>query len=139
MFRTCFAALVATATAKKCYEAIGTLGIDEGDIDITMSICWPKTDDNGALATGKGFYDDGSAKGQAITITQAWVVADSVLSIWGKVKIGKATNLASIMCELDERVFAQATSPPNPTLSALSAFNLHLNEYEIANLYLYNE
>ena len=102
MLRTCFAVLAATAAAKSCYDAVGTLGMEEGDIDITMSICFPKTDANGALATGTGLYDDGSKKGQAFTVTQAWVVQDTVLTLWGKEKIGKTTNLISVMCELDE-------------------------------------
>ena len=67
-----------------------------------MNICFPKSSDNGALGTGTGLYDDGSAKGQKLTITHAWIADDTLVTLWLKVKTGKKTNLCSVMCELDE-------------------------------------
>ena len=105
MFRNCklaALALVASVSAKECYDAIGTFDLAEGSVDAALNICWPKSSDNGQLGTGKGLYDDGSEKGQALTITHSWVADDTVLTLWFKEKVGKTTNLCSIMCELDE-------------------------------------
>ena len=93
-------ALSAAVSAKECYDAIGTFSLEAGDVDAKMSVCWPKTSEGGAIATGKGSYDDGTKKGQDMTITHAWVAGDVILTMWAKVKIGKTTNLCSLMCEL---------------------------------------
>ncbi len=95
-------ALIATVSAKECYDVAGTFDLTEGSLDAEMNICFAKGSDNGALGTGTGLYDDGSAKGQALTITHAWVADETVLTLWLKEKIGKTLNLCSIMCELDE-------------------------------------
>ena len=102
MFRACFAVLAATAASKSCYNVSGYLDMGDGDVDILMKLCFPKDDANGALGTGTGLYDDGSKKGQAFSVTQAWLVENTVLTLWGKKKIGKTTDLISIMCEVDE-------------------------------------
>lgn len=67
-----------------------------------MEVCWPKTSDNGALATGTGVYDDWTAKGQAMTITHAWVADKKILTLRILEKFVRTFNYCSIMCELDE-------------------------------------
>ena len=106
MYYNCLslAALIATVSAKECYDAVGTFDLAEGSVDAEMNICFPKGSDNGQLGTGTGLYDDGSAKGQALTITHSWVADDTVLTLWLKEKVGKTTNLCSIMCELYDEV-----------------------------------
>ena len=59
MFRNCklaALALVASVSAKECYDAIGTFDLAEGSVDAALNICWPKSSDNGQLGTGKGLY-----------------------------------------------------------------------------------
>ena len=103
MFKSILA-LVTTITAKECYEAVGTFNLNEaeGPVDAKMEVCWPKTSDNGALATGTGVYDDGTAKGQAMTITHAWVADKKILTLRILEKFLRTYNYCSIMCELDE-------------------------------------
>ena len=107
MYYNCLslAALIATISAKECYEAAGTFDLEEGSVDAALNVCFPKSSDNGALGTGKGVYDDGSAKGQALTITHMWLSTaadDTYLTMWMKEKVGKTTNLCSIICGFDE-------------------------------------
>ena len=126
MYYNCLslAALIATISAKECYDAVGTFDLEEGSLDAEMNICWPKGSDNGQLGTGTGLYDDGSAKGQALTITHSWVADDTVLTLWLKEKVGKTTNLCSIMCELDEDAVCSGyfSCQPNTTGTVSFAF-----------------
>ena len=123
-------AFAATVSAKECYEAVGTFDLEAGSVDAEMNVCWPKTSDNGALATGVGKYDDGSKKGQALTITHAWVAADSVLTLWIKEKIGKTTNLCSIMCELDDAAVCSGYFSCQPNAVGTVSFQFALPEPE---------
>ena len=116
-------AIDANVSVKECYDAIGKFDLAEGYFDATMNNCFPKTSDNGALATGTGVYNNGSSNGQTLTITQPWVVRDTVFTMWLKEKIGKTTNLCSIMCELDEGAVCSDTSRASLTLSELWASN----------------
>ena len=129
MFKTILA-LAATISAKECYEAVGTFDLEAGSVDAEMNVCWPKTSDNGALATGSGKYDDGSKKGQALTITHAWVANETVLTLWIKEKIGKTTNLCSIMCELDEEAVCSGYFSCQPNAVGTVSFQFALPEEE---------
>ena len=101
-FNLAVLALFSTVSAKKCYDLIGTFDLEEVSLDAELNICWPKSSLNGELGTGKGVYDNGSANGQALTITHAWIADDTVLTLWLKMKNGRTTNLCSIMCVLDD-------------------------------------
>ena len=103
-FNLAVLALFSTVSAKECYEVAGTIDLAEGSVDAAFNICWPKGSDKSALTTGKGYYEDGSKYGQSLTITHAWVADDTVLTLWLKEKVGKTTNLCSIMCELYDEV-----------------------------------
>ena len=123
-------ALAGTITAKECYDAVGTFDLAEGSVDAEMNVCWPKTSDNGALATGAGKYDDGSKKGQALTITHAWVANETVLTLWIKEKVKKTTNLCSIMCELDADAVCSGYFSCQPNTVGTVSFQFALPEEE---------
>jgi hypothetical protein len=125
MFKS-ISALVTTITAKECYEAVGTFNLNgaEGPVDAKMEVCWPKTSDNGALATGTGFYDDGTAKGQAMTITHAWVADKKILTLRILEKFLRTYNYCSIMCELDEDAVCSGYLSCQPDVFGSVSFKL---------------
>jgi hypothetical protein len=129
MFKSILA-LVATVTAEECYEAVGTfnLNVAEGSVDTKMKVCWPKTSDNGALATGNGVYDDGSANGQAMKITHAWVADKKVLTLRIVEKFVRTLNYCSIMCELDEDAVCSGYLSCQPDVFGSVSFKFAVSE-----------
>ena len=130
MFRNCnnlaLLALVATVSAKQCYNAIGTFDLAEGSVDAALNICWPNGSDNGNLGTGTGLYDDGSKKGQALTVTNSWLAADKVLTIWLTEKVGKKENLCSIMCGFDANAVCTGYFSCQPNATGTVSFTFAL-------------